>query len=269
VGMRRACRVVRIGRSTYYYRTVRDDRALRQCILEIAETRVRYGYKRIHVLLRREGWRVNHKKVYRIYREEGLNLRRKRPRRRVSAAGREMRPIVSSIDQTWSMDFVADGLFNGRRIRALTIVDNFSRECLAIHVDHSIKAEVVVGVIQALKRFMGRVPERIQVDNGAEFISKALDKWAYENGVVLDFSKPGKPTDNAYIESFNGSFRDECLNTHWFMSLDDAREKIETWRRDYNGFRPHSALENMTPEEYAKKHAKTSEISTLPGTALG
>jgi len=269
VGMRRACRVVEIGRSTYYYRSVRDDRALRQRILEIAETRVRYGYKRIHVLLRREGWHVNHKKVYRIYCENGLNLRRKRPKRRVSAACREKRPAVSNIDQTWSMDIVSDSLFNGHRIRALTIVDNFSRECLAIHVDHSISADKVVGVMQALKRFTGRIPGRIQVDNGSEFISKALDKWAYENKVVLDFSRPGKPTDNAYIESFNGSFRGECLNTHWFLSLDDAREKIETWRRDYNEFRPHSALDNMTPEEYAKKHLKTSEISNLCGTAFG
>jgi putative transposase len=267
--MRRACRVVKISRSTYYYSSIRDDRALKQRIVEIAETRVRYGYKRIHVLLRREGWQVNHKKVYRIYCESGLNLRKKRPRRRVSAACREMRPEVYNIDQTWSMDFVSDSLFNGRRIKALTIVDNFSRECLAIHVDHSIKANRVVGVMQALKQFVGRVPQRVQVDNGAEFISKALDKWAYENKVVLDFSRPGKPTDNAYIESFNGSFRDECLNTHWFLSLDDAREKIETWRRDYNEFRPHSALDNMTPDEYMKKHTKKPEISNLPGTALG
>lgn len=269
MGMRRACRVVRIGRSTYYYRSVRDDRALRQRILEIAETRVRYGYKRIHVLLRREGWHVNHKKVYRIYCEDGLNLRRKRPRRRVSAACREARPVVSNIDQTWSMDFVSDSLFNGRRIRALTIVDNYSRECLAIHVGHSIKAEDVVSVMQALKRFVGRVPKRIQVDNGSEFISKALDKWAYENRIVLDFSRPGKPIDNAYIESFNGSFRDECLNTHWFMSLDDAREKIEAWRRDYNEFRPHSALHNMTPQEYVKRQSKKSEISNFRGAAFG
>ena len=189
VGVRKACQVIGLGRSTYYYHSVRDDRALRQRILEIAEARVRYGYQRIHVLLRREGWHVNHKKVYRIYCEEGLNIRRKRPRRRVSAACREQRPTVSNTDQAWSMDFVADGLFNGRRIRALTIVDNFSRECLAIHVDHSISAEKVVGVMHALQRFTGRSPGRIQVDNGAEFISKALDKWAYENQVVLDFSR--------------------------------------------------------------------------------
>ena len=146
--MRRACCVLEIGRSTYYYRSVRDDRALMQHILEIAETGVRYGYKRIHVLLRCEGWHVNHKKVYRIYCEEGLNLRRKRPRRSVSAAGRKTRPVASNTDQTWSMDFVSDSLFNGRRIRTLTVVDNFSRECLAIYVDRSIRAEEVVGVMQ-------------------------------------------------------------------------------------------------------------------------
>lgn len=150
-----------LGRSTYYYRSVRDDRAIRERIVEIAETRVRYGYKRIHVLLSREGWQVNHKKVYRIYCESGLNLRRKRPRRRVSAAFREKRPEVYNMDETWSMDFMADSLFNGKRIRALTVLDNFSRECLAIHVDHSIKAEKVVGVMQGLKRFTGRVPGRI------------------------------------------------------------------------------------------------------------
>jgi len=145
----------------------------------------------------------------------------------------------------------------------------FGRECLAIHVDHSISADKVVGVMQALKRFTERVPGRIQVDNGAEFISKALDKWAYENKVVLDFSRPGKPTDNAYIESFYGSFYTKSLNTHCFVSLEDSREKIETWRRDYNGFRPHSALDNMTHEEYVKKHLKKPEISNLRGTALG
>lgn len=188
----------------------------------------------------------------------------------MSDVGRETRTFVSNIDQTWSMDFVADSLFNGMRIRALTVVmDNCNRDCPAIHVDHSIGAEEVVGVMKALKRFMGMVQERIQVDNGAEFISKGLDKWAYENGVMLDFSRPGKPADNANIESFNRSLRDECLNAHWSLSLDDAREKIETWRRHYNGIRPYSALDKMMPEEYVKKHLKTSEISTLPDTAFG
>ena len=148
------------------------------------------------------------------------------------------------------MDFVSDQLFNGRRIRALTVVDNLSRECLAIHVDHSIRGEHVVEAMQHIRASLGRKPKRIQVDNGSEFISRALDRWAYENGAILDFSRPGKPTDNPFIESFNGSFRDECLNIHWFMSLHDAREKIENWRYDYNTFRPHSPIGNMTPEDY-------------------
>lgn len=255
VGKRRACEIVGLWRAVYYYKSVKkDDRALRQRIHEIAAARVRYGYQRIHVLLRREGWHVNHKRVHRIYCEEGLNLRHRRPRRRVAAAHRMERPEVSRIDQCWSMDFVADNLFNGRRIRALTVVDNFSRESLAIHVGQGIKGEDVVHVMERLRLFAGRCPERIQVDNGSEFISKVLDKWAYENGVTLDFSRPGKPTDNALIESFNGSFRDECLNAHWFLSLDDARKKTEAWRKEYNGFRPHSSLGNLTPEQFREKH---------------
>ena len=254
MGKRRACNVIGLSRSSYHYRPSKDDRVLTARIHEIAATRVRYGYERIYILLRREGWHVNHKRVYRIYCKEGLNLRSKRPRRSVVAAHRIQRPEVSGMDQCWSMDFVSDSLFNGRRIRALTVVDNFSRECLAIHVGHSIVGAQVVEVMCALKRFTKRQPERIQVDNGSEFISKALDRWAYEHNVVLDFSRPGKPTDNAFIESFNGSFRDECLNVHWFLSLDDARKKIELWRRDYNDFRPHSSLDNMTPSEYKKNH---------------
>ena len=270
VGVRRACRVLKMSRTSYYYRSIRiDDVALRKRIREITETRVRYGYQRIHVLLRREGWPINHKRVYRIYCEEGLNLRRKRPRRRVSAAHRVKRPQVDGVDQCWSMDFVADNLFNGRRIRALTVVDNFSRECLTIHVDHSIKGEQVVASMETMRLFAKRVPNRIQVDNGSEFISKALDRWAYENGVTLDFSRPGKPTDNALIESFNGSFRDECLNIHWFLSLDDARQKVEDWRRDYNRFRPHSALGNTTPDEYAKRASTSRKSLLLAGTAQG
>lgn len=263
IGTRRACEVVGLSRSSYYYSSVKDDRVLRQRIREIAGVRIRYGYLRIHVLLRREGWHVNHKRVYRIYREEGLNLRHKRPRRRVAAAHRLARPGVSGIDQCWSMDFVADNLFNGRRIRALTVVDNWSRECLAIHVDRAIKGRDVVTVMERLRLFKDRCPERIQLDNGSEFISKELDRWAYENGVTLDFSRPGKPTDNALIESFNGSLRDECLNAHWFLSVDDARKKIEAWRKDYNGFRPHSSLGNLTPYQFRDQHIGSPKFPRL------
>lgn len=254
VSVRRASAVMLISRSSYYYRAhPRDDRAERGRIRAIAETRVRYGMWRIHTLMRREGWLINHKKTHRIYCEEGLNLRRKRPRRRVAAMHRQSRPTVSGIDEAWSMDFVADELFNGRRIRALTVVDNFSREALAIVVDHQLKGMDVVAAVELLRQIR-TAPKRIQVDNGSEFISKVLDKWAYENGVELDFSRPGKPTDNPFIESFNGSFRDECLNVNWFLSLEDAREKIESWRQDYNECRPHSALDGMTPMEYRDYH---------------
>ena len=161
-----------MNRSSYYYRPKKDSQeALRKRIKEISQTRVRYGYRRIYVLLRREGWQVNHKKVYRLYKAEGLSLRFKRPKRKVSAAHRLARPVLTAINQCWSMDFVADQLFNGRRIRALTIVDNFSRECLAIPVAHSLKGEDVVMTMDAIKQFYKRVPMRIQVDNGSEFIS--------------------------------------------------------------------------------------------------
>lgn len=247
---------MQLQRSVYYYKTTRDDQlALRARIKEIAAVRVRYGYQRIYILLRREGWFINHKRVYRLYQQEGLSLRHKKPKRHVSAVTRDKSPIAMKKDECWSMDFVTDQLFDNHRIRALTIVDNFSRECLNITVDYSLKGEDVVNVMQSIYRQFGRIPKRIKVDNGSEFISKALDKWAYENEVQLDFSRPGKPTDNAYIESFNGSFRDECLNAHWFMSLEDAQKKIETWRQDYNEFRPHSSLNNMTPKEFLEKLA--------------
>lgn len=251
---------MQLRHATYYYQArPRDDRAERKRIREIAETRVRYGAQRIHILLRREGWHINHKKTYRIYCEEGLNLRRKRPRRRVAAAHRAERPEASTVNACWSMDFVADQLFNGQKIRALTVVDNFSRESLAITVDNALKAADVVATMEHLKATRG-LPRRIRVDNGSEFISHVLDHWAYEHGVMLDFSRPGKPTDNAFIESFNGSFRDECLNVHWFLSLGDAQEKIEHWRQDYNEFRPHSSLGNLTPCEFRLAHLEAGNL---------
>jgi putative transposase len=219
-------------------------------IRDLARTRVRYGYFRIYILLRREGWRVNHKRVYRLYREDGLSLRHKRPRRHVSAAHRERQPAAVRPNERWSMDFVSDALFNGRRLRALTVVDAFTREALAIEVDQGIKGEQVVAVLVRLTLARG-APATIKVDNGPEFISKVLDRWAYEHGVTLDFSRPGKPTDNALVESFNGRLRDECLNANWFLSLTDARSKIETWRRQYNESRPHTALGWLTPQEFA------------------
>jgi len=245
-----------VDRSSVRYVSIRADQApLRLRIRDLAATRVRYGYFRIYILLRREGWFVNHKRVYRLYREDGLSLRLKRPRRSVSAANRERQPGPAGPNELWSMDFVSDALFDGRRLRALTVVDAFTREAIAIEVDQGIKGEQVV---ETMKRVASRrgAPKAIRVDNGPEFVSKALDRWAYENGVTLDFSRPGKPTDNAFVESFNGRLRDECLNASWFLSLADARAKIEAWRTEYNERRPHTALGWLTPMEYAAQAAK-------------
>lgn len=168
--------------------------------------------------------------------------------------------------ESWSMDFVSDALFDGRRFRALTVVDNFSRKCLAIHADQSIRGDDVTAIVTGISVRAGGTPMRIQVDNGSEFISKALDKWAYDNSVTLDFSRPGKPTDNPYIESFNGSFRNECLNLYWFLSLEDARTKIEAWRDDYNSFRPHSSLGDLTPDMFVENyHRKKPDSLSLAG----
>lgn len=258
--------MVALDRSTYRY-TPRPstDEVIVARMREIALTRVRYGFWRIYVLLRREGWRINHKRVYRLYRQEGLHLRSKRPRRNRAGADRLDRIEVTRPHPCWSMDFVADALFDGRRFRALTVVDNDSRQCLALHVDSAIKGADVTEIVARIAEQAGQTPERIQVDNGSKFISKALDRWAYEHAVTLDFSRPGKPTDNADIESFNGSFRDECLNTNGFLSLDDAREKIEAWRSEYNGFRPHQALGDLSPEMYLAEHLAASESLLLTG----
>jgi putative transposase len=255
VSVSRACRVCLLARSLAYYKAHRrDDIPVRQRIKEIAATRVRYGVVRIYILLRREGFMDNFKRVRRIYREEGLNLRTKRPRRSKAAGHRKEKIQLTAPDQCWSMDFVMDALFDGRRFRALTVVDNYSRECLEIEIGASLKGEDVVRVMERMKLLRGSVPQRIKVDNGSEFISKALDKWASDNQVTLDFSRPGTPTDNAFIESFNGSFRDECLNVNWFLSIEDAREKISAFKQEYNHFRPHSALGNLTPIEAIDRH---------------
>ena len=264
-----------ISRSSFSYHVTKDEQApLRLRIKEIAAVRARYGYKRIHVLLRREGWRVNHKRVYRLYCQEGLNLRAKRPHRRVMAAHRIGRIPVTAVKESWSMDFVTDSLFNGSRFRTLTLVDNFSRECLAIEVGQHLRGQDVVEVLGRVAMGHG-LPKSIRLDNGSEFISKELDRWAYEHRVTLDYSRPGKPVDNAIAESFNGSFRDECLNTNWFLSLEDAREKIEVWRKEYNEWRPHSSLDNLTPRQYFEKLAEEQAGEKAPvslllaGSALG
>jgi len=250
------CSVLKIYRNAYRYRSVKDQQAqLRMRIREIAEVRIRYGYRRIHVLLLREGWHINHKRVYRLYREEGLNLRRKTKKRLKSVSRIPSMEPPNTLNECWAMDFVSDQFYNGKRFRTLTLIDLYSRECLALHVDKSITGEAVANVLDQIIRIKGS-PQRIKVDNGPEFISKALDAWAYFNHIQLDYSRPGTPTDNAIIESFNGSFRDECLNTNWFLSLADARDKIGRWKNDYNELRPHSSLTYLTPIDFVRKQTE-------------
>jgi putative transposase len=246
VSERRACRVAGVPRSTCRYRSVAPDQTpLRGRLRDLAAARVRYGYRRLHVLLQREGWPVNHKRIHRLYRGEGLSMRVKPKRKRVSGPRVTPPPAQRPLER-WSLDFLTDSLVNGRRFRVLTFVDNVSRVSPAIEVGVSLTGERVVAVLERLKEAIG-MPQRIAIDNGPEFISKALDAWAYHNGVQLEFSRPGKPTDNAFAESFNGRLRDECLNQHWFASLEEARQIIEAWRVEYNTERPHRSLRQQTP----------------------
>jgi putative transposase len=262
---RRACGLSGVHRSTKRYQSRRDGQVgLRTRLRELAAKHRRYGYRRLWVLLRRDGIVVNHKRVQRLYRLEGLAVRRKR---RKKIAGTQRQPMTCPIqpDMHWSMDFTSDQLADGRRIRTLNVVDVFTRECLAIDVGPSMPAQRVV---RALERVLqGRAtPQRITVDNGPEFISRAVDAWAYQKGIVMDFIDPGKPTQNAFIESFNGKFRDECLDRHWFVSLDDAVATISAYRRHYNVERPHSSLGNRTPIEFRLLHAQRTcpELPTPP-----
>jgi len=214
--------------------------------------RVRFGYRRLCVLLRREGWVVNHKKVYRLYTEEGLTVRQKRRRK---AASRARVPLEAARreNEQWSMDFVSDRLESGRLVRILSVIDNFSRECLVLEADMSLTGQRVAQELDRVARSRG-YPASIRVDNGSEFYSKAMDRWAYLHGVKLEFIRPGKPVENGYVESFHGRLRDECLNVHLFFSIEDAREKIEAWKQDYNMVRPHGSLNDMTPREYSAAH---------------
>ena len=245
--IRRACGALRFDTSTFHYKSRRTDQAaIERRIREICETRVRYGYRRVHVLLRREGWQVNIKKTRRIYNELGLKLRNKHPKRRVKAKLRDDRQEAVGPNDVWAMDFVHDQLALGNKLRILTIVDTHSRFCPAADPRFTYRGEDVVRTLERVCVQVG-YPKTIRIDNGSEFISRDLDLWAYANHITLDFSRPGKPTDNGFIEAFNSKLRSECLNAHWFMSLADAQEKLETWRRHYNEDRPHSAIGYNVP----------------------
>jgi putative transposase len=235
---------------------------LRGRIREIAQCRVRYGYRKILVLLRREGWQVGKHLVYRLYKEEGLALKKRPQKRRKAVRHREERFKPTAPDQAWSLDFIADQLQDGRQFRSLTIVDVFTRESPAIEVGQSLRGEDVVRTLNRLKH-EGRTPKLLFCDNGSEFSGQAMDLWAYQNGTKIDFSRPGKPTDNAFVETFNGTFRDECLNVHWFETLVEAKQLIEGWRKEYNESRPHRALDDKTPSEFASQYAASRALTAI------
>lgn len=250
VSERRACRTLGIPRSTVRYQSVRgDDGLLRTALRELAFARPRFGYRRLHVLLRRHGHVLNHKRLHRLYREEGLAVRRRR-RKRVAVARVEQPQLVTRANERWSLDFVSDALASGRKFRILTVEDTVTREALAMEIDFSLPATRVVAALTGAAKDRRCVPKEVTVDNGPEFISTMLDQWATQHGVTLHFIDRGKPVQNAFIESFNGRLRDECLNQHWFLNLTDARSIILAWKEDYNRERPHSSLGYRTPQEF-------------------
>jgi len=232
------------------------NEALKVRIVDLVHARRRFGYRRIHDLLRREGVRANHKRVYRLYRESALSVRKPR-RRKLVLVDRQVLSAASRPNEIWSIDFVMDALSNGRRIKCLTVVDDFTRECLDIAVDYGTSGEYVTHVLDRVGQFRG-MPRAIRTDRGPEFTSRAMDRWAFGKGIDLKFIAAGKPTQNAYIKSFNGKFRDQCLNDQNFTNLAHARALIAQWRRDYNEARPHSSLERMPPAEFAALYRSNS-----------
>jgi putative transposase len=248
VSERRACRALAVERSLIRYRSSkRPDGALRTRLRELATARISFGSRRLHTLLRREGIAVNYKRVHRLYVEEGLQLKPRRRRRRKAHTVRRPPIVVTRPGERWAMDFMHDTLADGRSIRVFTLVDVYSRACVALRAAPGFKGSDVVDMLQAAGRESGGLPAIIQCDHGTEFTSVALDHWAYWNQVQLDFSRPGKPVDNCVCEAFNGSLRRECLSQHWFRRLAEAQAILDAWRDDYNNLRPHSSLGQQTP----------------------
>lgn len=248
-----------LNRSTLQYKPRgKNDEPLKQAIRTIVQQRRRFGQDRVYRILRRNGWPDNHKRVSRVYIEDGLSLRLKRRQKR-AASLRVPMPAATGPNQAWTMDFVHDRLASGRVFKCLTVVDEFTRECLAIEVDFGMAGERVTRVLDRLIELRGK-PVGIRTDNGPEFAGNALDAWAYRQGVKLDFIQPGKPTQNAFIESFNGRFREECLNDNQFVTIVEAQVVIEAWRTDYNDERPHGSLNGLTPREFAEQH--TTKLQT-------
>lgn len=246
---RRVCGLVRVSRTILHYtpRISLLNETILKRLRELSAKHKRWGVWMMTRLVRREGFIVNHKRVERLYRLAGLSLRIRR-RKKLRCVTRTPLPVATQPNERWSMDFVQDNLWSGRKFRCLTLMDTFTREGLAVEVDFSLGGERVKRVLEHLCTMRGG-PKSISVDNGPEFISRVLDEWAYRRGVALDFSRPGKPTDNAYIESFNGKFRNECLNSHYFSTLSEARKIIEDWRIEFNSVRPHRSLNGLTPDQ--------------------
>ncbi len=252
VGVTRACGLIGISRSSYHYQPRRvDDSLLRLAIRQKAQQRKRWGYRRLQVLLRREGHMDNHKRIYRIYREEELQVRKRRRKRARTKRSFELKASERA-NQRWSMDFMHDSTTSGRKLRILNVVDDYTREAIWMEVSTSISGAHVTRVLDQLIELRGK-PESLLTDNGPEFTGSALDAWTYKCNINHEFIEPGKPNQNAYVESFNGKVRDECLNEHWWLTVDHARNAIEDWRNDYNTVRPHSSLNNQTPEIFAEK----------------
>ena len=267
ISERHAARIVKLAIGTLRYESRKVfDEVLRHRLRELAGMHVRYGYRRLTVLLRREGWHVNAKRIYRLYREEGLIVRTKQ-RRKMARRQRAITPSVAARpNQCWSMDFVSDKLADGRAFRILTVVDQFTRECVGLEAERSMNGMKVAEALEHARQERGGLPESITVDNGSEFCSRALEAWAMTHEVQLCFIRPGRPVENGFIESFNGRLRDECLNVEWFTSLDDARQKLAKFREHYNQQRPHSALADRTPAAFAALHQ--GKASHLLGRAL-
>ncbi|MCB9062836.1 MAG: IS3 family transposase [Halobacteriovoraceae bacterium] len=253
VSERLSCQVLDINRSSYRYELtlIKNDQIVINRMQQIVHKHRRYGYPRVHVILNREGIVQNRKRTQRIYFEQGFSLKLKRKKKK-QFFPRIVKPSASKGGEVWSMDFVSDSLANSRKIRILTVIDHFTRYSPGFYIDHSISGIIVTKELDRMINQHGK-PKRIQVDNGPEFTSKAMLEWSYRNNIEIDFTRPGKPTDNAYIESFNGSFRDECLNQNWFSTLAEARVVIESWRKEYNEERIHSSLKYLTPKEFVKK----------------
>ncbi len=259
----RACDLVGLGLSSFYYKpkTLRDDLKIIARMKSLIEKQKNIGLPMMHEILKREGLVKNHKRTGRIYKEQGLAIKLRKSRKRVSAT-RLTLPVATRPNERWSMDFIQSVLWHGRRFRMLTIVDQFTKECPVIEVDTSLNGLRVSRVLEWLQVTRG-LPESITVDNGPEFAGMTLDRWAYTKNVKLDFIRPGKPVENAFIESFNGRLRQECLNQHHFLDLEEARKTIEEWRINYNDFRPHRSLDGMTPEAFVKQWQDKTTTKTL------